>query len=115
MLATPASPNIHTSRMPAMKNSALHTSTISMVWPKSGCTTSSATTISSIASEMALVGMSAACGFAEQPGHQNDESGFEKFRGLNVDAEQDQPAPRALDSTPKKGVAATMMTLMTNT
>ena len=35
--------------------------------------------------------------FAEQPGDQDDEGGLEEFRGLDVDAEDDQPAPRALD------------------
>ncbi len=35
--------------------------------------------------------------FAEQPGDQDHESGLEKFRRLDVDAENDQPAPRALD------------------
>ena len=34
----PAMPATQTIRMPAMKNSALHTSAISIVWPKSGCT-----------------------------------------------------------------------------
>ena len=36
-------------------------------------------------------------GFAEQPGDENDESGFQKFRRLDVDAEQHEPAPRAFD------------------
>ena len=39
-----AEPDDPDHRMPAMKNSAPQTSTISMVWPKSGCSTSSATT-----------------------------------------------------------------------
>ena len=36
-------------------------------------------------------------GFAEQPGDQNHKSGLEKLRRLDVDAEDHQPAPRALD------------------
>ena len=35
--------------------------------------------------------------FAEQPGDQDDEGGLEEFRGLNVDAEDDDPAARPLD------------------
>ena len=58
MKAMPAMPNTQISRMPAMKNSALHTSTTSMVWPKSGWITRSATTISSSSSDSALAGMS---------------------------------------------------------
>ena len=36
-------------------------------------------------------------GFAEQPRDQDDESGLEKFRRLNVDPGEHDPAPRALD------------------
>ena len=36
-------------------------------------------------------------GFSEQPGNQDHEGGLEEFRRLDVDAEQDDPAPRALD------------------
>ncbi len=39
----------------------------------------------------------AAGGFGEQPGDQDHECGLEKLRRLDVDAEQDDPAPRALD------------------
>ena len=35
--------------------------------------------------------------FGEQPGDQDHERGFEELRGLHVDAEDDEPAPRALD------------------
>ena len=34
---------------------------------------------------------------AEQPGDQDHEGRLEEFRRLDVDAEQDDPAPRALD------------------
>ena len=43
---------------PAMKNSAPHTSTISMVWPKSGCSTSGTTTAPSRPSASVLAGIS---------------------------------------------------------
>ena len=36
-------------------------------------------------------------GFTEQPGDQHDESRLHEFRRLDIDAENDQPAPRALD------------------
>ena len=44
--------------MPAMKNSAPHTISTSMVWPKSGSITSSATSISSIDSAIVVAGIS---------------------------------------------------------
>ena len=97
-------PNTQTTRMPAMKNSALHTSAISMVWPKSGCSTSSATTVSSSISANVFAGMSGRlCRFAEQPGDEDDKGGLEEFGRLDVDAEDDQPAPRALDLGAEEG------------
>ena len=56
--ATPPSPTTQISRMPAMKNSAPQTSAISMVWPKSGCSTSATTASSSRPSAMVLAGIS---------------------------------------------------------
>ena len=41
-------------------------------------------------------------GFGKQPGRQNDECRLEEFGGLHVDAENDQPAPRALDLRAEK-------------
>ncbi len=84
--------------MPARKNSAPQTSAISMVWPKSGCSTSPVTTTSSSPSAMVLAGISGRrADLAEQPGDQDHEGGLEELRRLDVDAEDDDPAPRALD------------------
>jgi hypothetical protein len=41
-----------------MKNSAPQTNAISMVWPKSGCSTSSAATVSSSVNATVLAGIS---------------------------------------------------------
>src|SRR5256885_778413 len=38
--------------------------------------------------------------FTEQPGDQDHEGWFEKLRRLNVDTEDNDPAPRALDLGP---------------
>ena len=54
----PPSPTTQISRMPAMKNSAPQTSAISMVCPKSGCSTSTVTATSSSPSAMVLAGIS---------------------------------------------------------
>ena len=54
----PPRPTTQISRMPAMKNNAPHTSEISMVWPKSGCSTSTPTTPSSSSSENVVAGIS---------------------------------------------------------
>ena len=109
-------PNIQTSRMPAMKNSALHTSTISMVWPKSGCTTSSATTVSSIASAMALAGMSGR--LADSPNSQAirmTKAGFRNSDGWMLTPNKISQRRAPLISAPKYGVAATMIRLIANT
>ena len=85
------------SRMPAMKNSAPHTSAISMVWPKSGCSTSRDRQQQQRERDGVGRHFRPARGFGEQPGDQDHEAGLEEFRRLHVDAEQDDPAPRALD------------------
>src|SRR5262249_45095306 len=56
--AAPPSPTTQTRRMPARKNSALHTSATSMVCPKSGCNTSPATATESSASAKVFAGIS---------------------------------------------------------
>ena len=55
-------------------------------------------------------------GFAEQPGDEDDEGGLEEFRRLDVDAEDHQPAPRALDLRAEvQASRATSTRLTTNT
>ena len=55
--------------MPAMKNSAPQTIAISMVWPKSGCSTSTVTTPSRSSKANVLAGTSGFLRrFGEQPG-----------------------------------------------
>ena len=105
----PAMPNTQISRMPAMKNSALHTSTTSMVWPKSGCSTSSATTTSSSASENALAGMSAR--LADSPNSQATrmtKAGLRNSEGWMLTPNRISQRRAPLISAPKYGVAATM-------
>ena len=100
-----------------MKNSAPQTSAISMVWPKSGCSTSSVTT-SQQQRQRHGVGrhFRPPRRFGEQPGDQDDEGRLEEFRRLDVDAEQITSQRRApLISAPKNGVAATSTRLTTNT
>jgi hypothetical protein len=41
--------------------------------------------------------------FREQPGDENDKSGLEEFRGLDIHAENDEPAPGALDLSAEIG------------
>ena len=94
----PAMPNTQTIRMPAMKNSALHTSATSMVWPKSGCSTSSATTITSSISAKVFAGMSGR--LADSPNSQAirmTKAGLRNSDGCTFMPNSDQPAPRALD------------------
>ena len=112
----PAMPNTQISRMPAMKNSALHTSTISMVWPKSGCTTSSATTVSSSASAIALAGMSGR--LADSPNSQAirmTKAGLRNSDGWMLTPNRISQRRAPLISAPKIGVAATMTRLTANT
>src|SRR6266478_4672191 len=57
-VAAPASPSTQIIRMPAMKNSAPHTIRISMVWPKSGSSTNSDTSIINSTSAIEVAGIS---------------------------------------------------------
>ena len=96
--AAPARPSTQTSRMPARKNSAPQTSATSMVWPKSGCSTSTVTTTSSSASAMVLAGISGRR--ADSPNSQAiriTKAGLRNSEGWMLIAEQHDPAPRALD------------------
>ena len=109
-------PATQISRIPAMKNSALHTSAISMVWPKSGCTTSSATTISSNASEKAFAGMSGR--LADSPNSQATmmtKAGLRNSDGWMLTPSSTSQRRAPLISGPKYGVAATMIRLTANT
>ncbi len=97
---TPPSPTTQINRMPAMKNSAPQTSAISMVWPKSGCSTSSATTDRPAApSAMVLAGMSGLlrrfARTARRPG--STKAGLRNSDGWMLTPSEHDPAPRALD------------------
>ena len=95
--AAPASPSTQIIRMPAMKNSAPHTIRISMVWPKSGSITNSDTSVSSSTSAIEVAGISGRLRrFRKQPRRHHDESGLCGFGSLDVDADQRDPASRAL-------------------
>ena len=69
-----------------------------MVWPKSGCSTSSVTTNIRRPSARLVAGISGRrVGFREQPGNQDDERGLEEFRRLDGKPGEGEPAARALD------------------
>ena len=109
-------PNTQITRMPAMKNSALQTSTTSMVWPKSGCFTKSATTVSSITNEMVLAGMSGR--LADSPNSQattTTKAGFKNSDGWMFTPKITSQRRAPLISAPKTGVNATRMRLAKNT
>ena len=112
----PAMPNIQISRIPAMKNSALHTRTISMVWPKSGCITSSATTASSSTSAKALAGISGR--FADSPNSQATrmtKAGLRNSDGWILTPNRTSQRRAPLISWPNIGVTATMAMATRNT
>ena len=91
-------PAIHSHDMPAMKNSAPQAMTISIVWPKSGSATSSATTMASRIRAKTLPGMSVrARVLGEQPGDDDDEGRLHELRRLQREAGEVDPAARALD------------------
>ena len=99
-----------------MKNSALHTSTTSMVWPKSGCITSSATTSSSSASENALAGMSGR--LADSPNSQATrmtKAGLRNSDGWMFMPKMTSQRRAPLISAPKYGVTATSTRLTKKT
>ena len=109
-------PNTQITRMPAMKNSALHTSTTSMVWPKSGCITKSATTMSSMASEMVLAGMSGRV--ADSPNSQatsTTKAGFRNSDGWMFMPKITSQRRAPLISAPNTGVSATSSRLTAKT
>ena len=56
--ATPVSPITQMNRIPAMKNSAPHTSAMRVVWPKSGCATRTTMVANSSTIANALAGTS---------------------------------------------------------
>ena len=112
----PAMPNTQTTRMPAMKNSAPHTSATSMVWPKSGCSTRSVTTISSITSDIVLAGMSAR--LADSPNSQATrmtKAGFRNSDGWMLTPNTISQRRAPLISSPNTGVSATITKLTAKT
>jgi hypothetical protein len=69
-----------------------------MVWPRSGCATSSATSRRTGSSRSDCPGFrDAACASAEQPGAKDDEGRLHEFRRLQRHPENAHPAPRSLD------------------
>ena len=87
-----------------------------MVWPKSGCITSSATTVSSSSSEIALVGMSGR--LDDSPNSQATKmtkAGLRNSDGWMLRPSSTSQRRAPLISTPKYGVAATMIRLTAKT
>ena len=112
----PAMPNTQTMRMPAMKNSALHTSTTSMVWPKSGWMTSSVTTIKSNTSEKKFAGMSGR--FEDSPNSQATrmtKAGLRNSDGWMLTPRMISQRLAPLISAPNTGVSATRIRLTMKT
>ena len=99
-----------------MKNSALHTSTISMVWPKSGWMTKSDTTISSRPSASALAGISGC--LADSPNSQAirmTKAGLRNSDGWMLTPKMMSQRLAPLISAPNIGVIATITRLTANT
>ena len=91
-----------------MKKSALHTTAISMVWPKSGCGTSRAITTSSNTSANVFAGISGRLAeFTEQPGNNDDKAGLRNSEGCMLTPGKTSQRRAPLISGPKNGVAAT--------
>ena len=112
----PAMPKTQITRMPAMKNSALHTITTSMVWPKSGWMTSSVTTVRSIISEMRLAGMSGR--FEDSPNSQATrmtKAGLRNSDGWILTPKMISQRLAPLISAPNTGVSATRIRLTIKT
>ena len=87
-----------------------------MVWPKSGCTTRSATTVSSSTSDMALAGISGR--LADSPNSQATrmtKDGLRNSDGWILTPKSTSQRRAPLISWPKIGVAATMIRLTMNT
>ena len=81
-----------------MKNSEPHTIRISMVWPKSGSITSSDTSSSSSISAIDVAGISGRrADSANSHAAITTNAGLAEFGSLDIDADQGDPAPRALD------------------
>ncbi len=96
-----------------MKNSAPHTSAISMVWPKSGCRTSSETTRSSSASAAVLAGISGRR--VDSPNSQAiriTNAGLTNSDGWMLTPRITSQRRAPLISAPKNGVAATSTRLI---
>ena len=102
--------------MPAMKNSAPQTSAISMVWPKSGCSTRQRDDDSSSASAMVLAGISGRR--ADSPNSQAiriTNAGLRNSDGWMLTPRITIQRRAPLTSAPKNSVAATSTRLTTNT
>jgi hypothetical protein len=102
-------------RMPDMKNSAPHTIRINSVWPKSGSSTSSATTTSSAPSASEVAGIS-----GRRVDSENSQATSTTKAGFaNSDAWMLMPAieiqrREPLTSAPNTSVAASSTTLIAN-
>ena len=102
--------------MPAMKNSAPQTSAISMLWPKSGCSTSSVTVSSSRPSAMVLAGIS---GRREDSANNQairmTNAGFRNSEGWTLTPSTTIHRRAPLTSAPNQKVATTNARLTRNT
>ena len=99
-----------------MKNSAPQTSAISMVWPKSGCSTSSVTTSRSSASAMVLAGISGRRALSANSHEiRTTNAGLRNSEGWMLTPASTIQRRAPLTSAPKNSVAATSARLTTNT
>ena len=99
-----------------MKNSAPHTSAISMVWPKSGCITSSEATVSSSASATVLAGISGRrVDSANSQAIRTTKAGLRNSDGWMLTLAMTSQRRAPLISAPKNGVIATRNRLTRNT
>ena len=114
--AAPNRPVTQISRIPAMKNSAPQTSAISMVWPKSGCSTSNVITSSSNPIATLLAGIS---GLREDSANSQamrmTKAGLTNSEGWMLTPRSTIQRRAPFTSAPNCNVAASMMTDTTNT
>ena len=94
-----AEPATQIIRMPAMKNSAPQTSAISMVWPKSGCSTSTAIDRRAAARARTCSPACRACApiRANSQAIRITKAGLRNSDGWMLTPSEHDPAPRALD------------------
>ena len=105
----------HFHGIPARKNSAHQTMAISMVWPKSGCATSGATTMASSSTANSLPGSS---GRLPPSANRNavriTNAGFRNSAGCTDTPRIDSQRRAPLASSPRNNVAMVAMSMTTN-